>query len=194
MALQIRARQICSRIQQCRGRVHSPRPAWDNRLRVPGVHGPDPTHWLTHNPCSHPTTEIITAHIVHKSRVFRKKIFVLILQFLGNQNATNSHGNDVNIAGLLSAQPAPEYWCSVAYFELDTQVGETFKVPSSCPVVTIDGYVDPSGGNRFCLGALSNVHRTDQSERARYTRIYSLPSWIRFEQNAKIKCTKKTNC
>ncbi|XP_068917411.1 mothers against decapentaplegic homolog 4 isoform X2 [Tenebrio molitor] len=79
----------------------------------------------------------------------------------------NQLSNDVNIAGLLSTQPAPEYWCSVAYFELDTQVGETFKVPSSCPNVTIDGYVDPSGGNRFCLGALSNVHRTDQSERAR---------------------------
>jgi len=74
---------------------------------------------------------------------------------------------DVNISGLLSSQPAPEYWCSVAYFELDTQVGETFKVPSSCPNVTVDGYVDPSGGNRFCLGALSNVHRTEQSERAR---------------------------
>lgn len=69
--------------------------------------------------------------------------------------------------GLLSNQPAPEYWCSVAYFELDAQVGETFKVPSSLPSVTVDGYVDPSGGNRFCLGALSNVHRTDQSERAR---------------------------
>ncbi|KAJ6637399.1 Mothers against decapentaplegic like 4 [Pseudolycoriella hygida] len=68
---------------------------------------------------------------------------------------------------LLSRQPAPEYWCSVAYFELDTQVGETFKVPSSKPNVIVDGYVDPSGGNRFCLGALSNVHRTEQSERAR---------------------------
>lgn len=42
-----------------------------------------------------------------------------------------------------------------------------FKVPSSCPVVTVDGYVDPSGGDRFCLGQLSNVHRTDASERAR---------------------------
>ncbi|XP_019869484.1 mothers against decapentaplegic homolog 4 isoform X2 [Aethina tumida] len=82
--------------------------------------------------------------------------------------ATNQMSTEVNIAGgLLSTQPAPEYWCSVAYFELDTQVGETFKVPSNCPNVTIDGYVDPSGGNRFCLGALSNVHRTDQSERAR---------------------------
>ncbi|KAF5283578.1 hypothetical protein FQA39_LY17280 [Lamprigera yunnana] len=80
----------------------------------------------------------------------------------------NQLSNDIGITGgLLSNQPAPEYWCSVAYFELDTQVGETFKVPSSCPNVTIDGYVDPSGGNRFCLGALSNVHRTEQSERAR---------------------------
>ncbi|XP_017101140.2 mothers against decapentaplegic homolog 4 isoform X1 [Drosophila bipectinata] len=68
---------------------------------------------------------------------------------------------------LLSRQPPPEYWCSIAYFELDTQVGETFKVPSAKPNVIIDGYVDPSGGNRFCLGALSNVHRTEQSERAR---------------------------
>lgn len=81
-------------------------------------------------------------------------------------------GNDMNISGLLSPQPAPEYWCSVAYFELDTQVGETFKVSSSCPNVTIDGYVDPSGGNRFCLGALSNVHRTEQSDRARYDHFY----------------------
>ncbi|XP_022914876.1 mothers against decapentaplegic homolog 4 isoform X2 [Onthophagus taurus] len=82
-------------------------------------------------------------------------------------NSYWNHNNEVNISGPLSTQPAPEYWCSVAYFELDTQVGETFKVPSSCPNVTIDGYVDPSGGNRFCLGALSNVHRTDHSERAR---------------------------
>ena len=42
-----------------------------------------------------------------------------------------------------------------------------FKVPSGWRSVTVDGYVDPSGGNRFCLGALSNVHRTEASERAR---------------------------
>lgn len=62
----------------------------------------------------------------------------------------------------------PEFWCSISYFEMDVQVGEMFKVPSSCPVVTVDGYVDPSGGDRFCLGQLSNVHRTDASERARW--------------------------
>lgn len=50
---------------------------------------------------------------------------------------------------------------------MDSQVGELFKVPSSLVSVTVDGYVDPSGGDRFCLGRLSNVHRTDASERAR---------------------------
>ncbi|XP_072353514.1 mothers against decapentaplegic homolog 4 isoform X1 [Scyliorhinus torazame] len=67
----------------------------------------------------------------------------------------------------ISNHPVPEYWCSIAYFEMDVQVGETFKVPSNCPVVTVDGYVDPSGGDRFCLGQLSNVHRTEAIERAR---------------------------
>ncbi|XP_064471690.1 mothers against decapentaplegic homolog 4-like isoform X2 [Ornithodoros turicata] len=74
---------------------------------------------------------------------------------------------ELPLQGALSSQPAPEYWCSIAYFELDQQVGETFKVPSSFSGVIIDGYVDPSGGNRFCLGALSNVHRTEKSEKAR---------------------------
>lgn len=50
-------------------------------------------------------------------------------------------------------------------------MGETFKVPSSCPVVTVDGYVDPSGGDRFCLGQLSNVHRTEAIERARHANL-----------------------
>ncbi|XP_068519286.1 mothers against decapentaplegic homolog 4-like isoform X1 [Anas acuta] len=67
----------------------------------------------------------------------------------------------------VSTHPGPEFWCSIAYFEMDVQVGEIFKVPSNCPVVIVDGYVDPSGGDRFCLGQLSNVHRTDASERAR---------------------------
>ena len=47
------------------------------------------------------------------------------------------------------------------------QVGEVFKVISSSPKVIIDGYTDPSSVNRFCLGQLSNVHRTDISEKAR---------------------------
>jgi len=73
----------------------------------------------------------------------------------------------MELSGLLTSQPPPEYWCSIAYFELDTQVGETFKVTSSIPHVIVDGYVDPSRISRFCLGALSNVQRTEQSEKAR---------------------------
>ena len=60
-------------------------------------------------------------------------------------------------SGLLSSLPAPEHLCFIAYFELDTQVGGMFKVSSTCPHVTVDGYVDPSGSHRFCLGALCYV-------------------------------------
>lgn len=94
-------------------------------------------------------------------------IYNAFFVWLGSHGNPSLPGDLPGQQRLLSRQPAPEYWCSVAYFELDTQVGETFKVPSSKPNVIIDGYVDPSGGNRFCLGALSNVHRTEQSERAR---------------------------
>ncbi|XP_038058606.1 mothers against decapentaplegic homolog 4-like isoform X2 [Patiria miniata] len=85
---------------------------------------------------------------------------------------TNQMQGEIPLNAPLSTQPAPEYWCSIAYFELDTQVGEIFKVPYSSappryPSVTIDGYVDPSGVDRFCLGQLSNVHRTESSERSR---------------------------
>ncbi|KAK3096007.1 hypothetical protein FSP39_021890 [Pinctada imbricata] len=67
----------------------------------------------------------------------------------------------------LTNQNPPEFWCTITYFELDQQVGETFKVPYSYTTVTVDGYTDPSSLDRFCLGQLSNVHRTDTSEKAR---------------------------
>lgn len=61
-----------------------------------------------------------------------------------------------------------EYWCSVAYYERDIQVGETFKVPDTFKEFTIDGGTDmTTAGDRFCLGPLSNVHRTEASEKAR---------------------------
>ncbi|XP_049607260.1 mothers against decapentaplegic homolog 4 isoform X3 [Syngnathus scovelli] len=83
-----------------------------------------------------------------------------------NQHWSQHHASS-SFPPSVSNHPGPEFWCSISYFEMDVQVGEMFKVPSSCPVVTVDGYVDPSGGDRFCLGQLSNVHRTDASERAR---------------------------
>ena len=41
------------------------------------------------------------------------------------------------------------------------QVGETFKVPSIWSNVTVDGYVDPSAGSRFCLGAFRVTRFSD---------------------------------
>ncbi|KAI1280599.1 Mothers against decapentaplegic -like protein 4 [Halotydeus destructor] len=85
-----------------------------------------------------------------------------------NQSVTETINLEANTPQApISSLPPPEFWCSIAYFELDQQVGETFKVQSQSRSVIVDGYVDPSGGNRFCLGALSNVHRTEQSEKAR---------------------------
>ncbi|MCP9265956.1 Smad4 protein [Dirofilaria immitis] len=47
----------------------------------------------------------------------------------------------------------PANWCVISYYEFSTKVGETFAV--SAPAVYIDG------------GDLSNVQRTDESERCR---------------------------
>ena len=60
-------------------------------------------------------------------------------------------------------------WCSISYYELDTQIGETFNIPVNQPEIIVDGGMDPGGTRlgRICLGALSNVHRTEASERAR---------------------------
>ncbi|KAK2179901.1 hypothetical protein NP493_465g02009 [Ridgeia piscesae] len=81
-------------------------------------------------------------------------------------NANNQIHHELNPQPV-SSLPPPEFWCTIAYFELDQQVGETFKVPANCTTVTVDGYTDPSSADRFCIGQLSNVHRTDTSERAR---------------------------
>ena len=44
------------------------------------------------------------------------------------------------------------YWCSLSYYEMKQRVGEMFHVTSNVHSVTIDGYTDPSSGQRFCLG------------------------------------------
>ncbi|CAL8107157.1 unnamed protein product [Calicophoron daubneyi] len=79
----------------------------------------------------------------------------------------NPSGSLLQPVPVLTTQRPPEFWCNIAYFELDQQVGELFKVPSQYSRVTVDGYTDPSSPNRFCLGQLSNVHRSEQSEKSR---------------------------
>ncbi|NWV04898.1 SMAD4 protein, partial [Ptilonorhynchus violaceus] len=54
----------------------------------------------------------------------------------------------------ISPLPGPEFWCSIAYFEQDVQVGEIFKVPSSCPTVVVDGW---SGAERGTCGCAAGA-------------------------------------
>jgi len=63
--------------------------------------------------------------------------------------------------------PMPDNWCTINYFEGDLQVGDIFKVRSNYLSVFIDGFFDSSREDRFCLGALTNVQRTNASEKAR---------------------------
>lgn len=73
----------------------------------------------------------------------------------------------INALPQCSQQPPPEFWCSISYFELDQQIGETFRAASMYPSVTIDGFTSPLTADRFCIGTLSSVHRPPAVQKAR---------------------------
>jgi len=75
----------------------------------------------------------------------------------------------IGICDLMPVQMIEQpYWCSLSYYEMKQRVGEMFHVASDVHSVTIDGYTDPSSAQRFCLGVLSNVNRTQEIEMTRH--------------------------
>lgn len=74
-----------------------------------------------------------------------------------------THGNS-DLAPV--AYQEPLYWCSIAYYELNSRVGEVFHAQSHS--IIVDGFTNPDNkSDRFCLGQLSNVNRNSTIENTR---------------------------
>ncbi|XP_046854460.1 mothers against decapentaplegic homolog 5-like [Xenia sp. Carnegie-2017] len=61
----------------------------------------------------------------------------------------------------------PRNWATIAYYELNTRVGEPFHCHTTS--IVVDGFTDPNTNHsqRFCLGLLSNVNRNSTIENTR---------------------------
>ena len=61
----------------------------------------------------------------------------------------------------------PHNWATIAYYELNTRVGELFHCHTTS--VIVDGFTYPSTNHseRFCLGLLSNINRNSAIEKTR---------------------------
>jgi len=90
----------------------------------------------------------------------------------GGSNAMiDSNAMDTTCSTTIQSEPvayeeAP-FWCSIAYYELNSRVGEVYHAQSS--TIYVDGFTNPSvhNNNRFCLGQLSNVNRNSTIENTR---------------------------
>ncbi|XP_054707635.1 protein mothers against dpp-like [Uloborus diversus] len=85
----------------------------------------------------------------------------------GSESQTMDTANlnaDADLAPV--AYQEPKYWCSIAYYELNSRVGEVFHAQNHS--IVVDGFTDPSNNqSRFCLGLLSNVNRNSTIENTR---------------------------
>ena len=90
---------------------------------------------------------------------------------IGNENAMDTtsqiNNNVVNNGAMEVAYVEPQYWCSIAYYELNSRVGEVYHAKDHA--ISVDGFTNPAMKNnhRFCLGQLSNVNRNSTIENTR---------------------------
>lgn len=85
-----------------------------------------------------------------------------------DENASSQEAMDTTHIGDLApvAYQEPVYWCSIAYYELNSRVGEVFHAQSHS--IIVDGFTNPDNkSDRFCLGQLSNVNRNSTIENTR---------------------------
>ena len=87
----------------------------------------------------------------------------------GNNRPNDNQGMDTenNTGSEPVPYQEPIYWASIAYYELNSRVGEVYHANNHS--VIIDGFTNPSNknNNRFCLGQLSNVNRNSTIENTR---------------------------
>ncbi|KAI5709451.1 hypothetical protein M8J76_003664 [Diaphorina citri] len=86
----------------------------------------------------------------------------------GSQSPHSENAMDTGISSDVTPVPYQEqpFWASIAYYELNSRVGEVFHCQSHS--VIVDGFTNPSNNlNRFCLGQLSNVNRNSTIENTR---------------------------
>ena len=87
----------------------------------------------------------------------------------GSQTMTDLSSTSPGLSNNIDMEPVmycePPHWCSIAYYETNTRVGENFHAGQDN--VTVDGFTDPSSSERFCLGILSNINRNHVIEHTR---------------------------
>uniref|UniRef100_A0AC35UA34 Mothers against decapentaplegic homolog n=1 Tax=Rhabditophanes sp. KR3021 TaxID=114890 RepID=A0AC35UA34_9BILA len=89
---------------------------------------------------------------------------------LSDDDDTTAHHyqNQIRMMYPLHTSPTnqPDSWCSIVYYELNTRVGQQYRVTSH--KVTVDGFTNPSDSlDRICLGLLSNVNRNPTIDNTR---------------------------